>query len=199
MAIGETKEKLMIELRSNKLLVSFPELPMHPELTIAFQRTLRIPDDGRDYPLPPGLGCFPLRHIDDYAERVSQRWLKRGGVLLPMWQSEAMWLNFDSAYLHERNTAYPFALKIATGKINAVTGESWARGLSRNPQNYLAVPEQPWLDGYCVENHSAVRGDAAGGRLLGGGTAHGQRGIRGNAVGDFSDESGGVRAAVSET
>ena len=34
--------------------------------SLVFQRTLRIPDDGRDYPLPPGLGRFPLRHIDDY-------------------------------------------------------------------------------------------------------------------------------------
>jgi hypothetical protein len=23
--------------------------------------------------------------------------------------------------------------------------------LSRNPQDYLVVPKQPWLDGYCVE------------------------------------------------
>jgi hypothetical protein len=41
--------------------------------------------------------------------------------------------------------------KVATGKINAVTGEGWTAGLNRNPQDYLIVPEQPWLDGYCVE------------------------------------------------
>jgi hypothetical protein len=27
--------------------------------TIGFQRALRLPDDGKDYPLPPGLGSFP--------------------------------------------------------------------------------------------------------------------------------------------
>jgi hypothetical protein len=27
---------------------------------VSFQRTLRIPDDGGVYPLPPGLGRFPL-------------------------------------------------------------------------------------------------------------------------------------------
>lgn len=141
----------MIELTSDKLAVSFPELPQHPRLTIDFQRTLRIPDDGRDYPLPPGLGSFPLRHIDDHAPRVPAHWLTRGGVLLPMWQSEALWLNFHSPYVAGRNTAYPFAIKVATGKISALTGESWRRGLSRNPQDYLVVPGQPWLDGYCVE------------------------------------------------
>jgi len=141
----------MIELKSDRLAVSFNELPLRPTLTIDFQRTLRIPDDGRDYPLPPGLGSFPLRHIDDYGRRVPSSWLKRGGVLLPMWQSEALWLNFDSNYVRDRRTNYPFAVKVATGKISAITGEPWQRGLSRNPQDYLVVPEQPWLDGYCVQ------------------------------------------------
>ena len=141
----------MIELHSNTLAVSFHDLPEHPRLTIDFQRTLHIPDDGKDYPLPPGLGSFPLRHIDDFAQRVPASWLKRGGVLLPMWQTEALWLNFQSRYIEKRATPYPFAIKVATGKVSAITGEAWARGLSRNPQDYLVVPGQPWLDGYCVE------------------------------------------------
>ena len=37
-------------------------------LTITFQRTLRIPDDGSTYPLPPWLGAFPLRRVADYAD-----------------------------------------------------------------------------------------------------------------------------------
>jgi hypothetical protein len=65
--------------------------------------------------------------------------------MLPMYQSEAMWLHFASP------RGYPFAVKVATGKINAVTGEGWRDGLNRGPQDYLPVPEQPWLDGYCVE------------------------------------------------
>ena len=141
----------MIELKHDKLVVSFPDIHAGAVLTVDFQRTLRIPDDGRDYPLPPGLGSFPLRHIDDFAERVPAKWLDRGGLLLPMWQSEALWLNFDSAYIENRDTDYPFAIKVGTGKISAVTGKPWQRGLSRNPQDYLVAPKQPWLDGYCVE------------------------------------------------
>lgn len=141
----------MIELKSDKLAVSFPELPLQPALTIDFQRTLRIPDDGKNYPLPPGLGSFPLRHIDDHASRVPASWLERGGVLLPMWQAEALWLNFQTLFIENHGVQYPFAVKVATGKISAITGESWRCGLSRNPQDYLVVPEQPWLDGYCVE------------------------------------------------
>jgi hypothetical protein len=120
-------------------------------MSIDFQRTLRIPDDGKDYPLPPGLGQFPMKHVDDFAEKVPSLWLEHGGVMLPMYQSEALWLNFNSAYLWDRDTSYPFAVKVATGKINAVTGDDWIDGLKRSPQDYMVSTEQPWLDGYCVE------------------------------------------------
>jgi hypothetical protein len=135
----------MIELQGDELVFRFPEIHEHAVLRIRFQRTLRIPDDGRDYPLPPGLGAFPLRHVDDFAERVPESWMRHGGVMLPMYQSEAMWLHFRSPH------GFPFAVKVATGKINAVTGEAWRDGLNRGPQDYLPIPEQPWLDGYCVE------------------------------------------------
>ncbi len=111
--------------------------------TVSFQRTLRIPDDGKTYPLPPSLGDFPLVHVDDYAKTVPTAWNKRGGVMMPMYQAEALWLFFRGKY--------PCALKVAAGKINAVTGKSWSSGLRQKPQDYLALPEQPWLDGYCVK------------------------------------------------
>jgi hypothetical protein len=133
----------MIELNDNALEFWFPEVHPAARLRIEFQRTLRIPDNDKTYPLPPGLGRFPLRHLDNYAARVPREWLKRGGVMLPMYQSEAMWINFDGEY--------PFAVKIATGKINAVSGQQWKDRLNRNPQDYVVATEQPWLDGYCVE------------------------------------------------
>jgi hypothetical protein len=135
----------MIELKHDCLRVSFPEVHREAVLEIEFQRTLRIPDDDRTYSLPPGLGRFPLRHVDDFASRVPEEWLRRGGVVLPMYQSEATWLNFHSRH------GYPFAVKVATGKVSAITGERWREGVNRNPQDYLVVPEQPWLDGYVVE------------------------------------------------
>ncbi|MFQ5704465.1 MAG: hypothetical protein ACE5HT_10640 [Gemmatimonadales bacterium] len=133
----------MIELRHDALIVSFPEVHRDAKMRIDFQRTLRIPDDDRDYPLPAGLGRFPLRHVDDFAENVPASWVEHGGIMLPMYQAEAMWLNFS--------VSYPFVVKVATGKINTVTGEPWKDGVNRDPQDYLVVPAQPWLDGYCVE------------------------------------------------
>ena len=139
----------MITLEGNRLVVRFPEVHEDATCTIEFQRTLRLPDDGRTYPLPPGLGRFPLRHLDDHADRLPEPWRRRGGVVMPMYQSEALWIAFRDGGLW--GEGYPCAIKIAAGKINAVTGESWSPTLHRNPQDYLVVPEQPWLDGYCVE------------------------------------------------
>lgn len=132
----------MIELKKDALEIRAPEVHERARFTINFQRTLRIPDDGSNYPLPPGLGRFPLRHVDDFADRLPEEWKRRGGVMLPMYQSEAMWLDF--------NGSYPFALKVAAGKVNAVTGEAWSEGLHRDPQDYMVTLRQPWLDGYAV-------------------------------------------------
>lgn len=141
----------MIELNHNQLQFSFPEVHDEARLSIECQRTLRIPDDGEAHCLPPGLGEFPMEHVDDHAGAVPEMWRKRGGVMLPMYQSEAMWLNFSSEYIGLHQTSYPFAIKIAAGKVNAVTGKSWTHQLKRKPQDYVVSPKQPWLDGYCVK------------------------------------------------
>ena len=141
----------MIELKRDDLVFTFPDIHSEAQLRITFQRTLRIPDDDKVYPLPPGLGSFPLRHVDDFTKTVPEQWIQHGGVMMPMYQSEALWINFSSKYLSKHRTEYPFAVKIATGKINAVTGDEWANGLNLDPQDYMVASEQPWLDGYCVE------------------------------------------------
>lgn len=141
----------MIEINGNDLVFSFPNVHQCARLNISFQRTLRIPDDDRSYHLPPGLGRFPLVHTDDYEKNVPEKWLQHGGVIMPMYQSEAMWIYFGGYQEPRRRSAYPFAIKICTGKINAVTGEEYTNGLKRNPQDYVVSPKQPWLDGYCVK------------------------------------------------
>ena len=133
----------MIELYDDRLIFRFPKVHEDARLEVDFQRTLRIPDDNRAYPLPPGLGRFPLSHVDDHLERLPAEWGQRGGVFLPMYQAEAVWLSFGGSY--------PMAIKVAAGKISALTGESWTNELSERPQDYLVVPAQPWLDGFCVE------------------------------------------------
>ncbi len=143
MANGSTKKHKTIELRDDQLIFRFPEVHEDAELGIEFQRTLRIPDDNREHYLPPGLGRFPLYRVDDYPDNLPDSWEEHGGVFLPMYQTEALWINFRADY--------PTAVKIAAGKVNAVTGEAWEENLTRHLQDYVVVPEQPWLDGFCVE------------------------------------------------
>ena len=88
----------MIELKNDRLHFGFPSIHEDASCSIEFQRTLRIPDDNNAYPLPPGLGRFPVSHIDDYAAQVPDEWVTHGGVFIPMYQSEALWVNFNGSY-----------------------------------------------------------------------------------------------------
>jgi hypothetical protein len=118
-------------------------------VTVTFFRTLRIPDDGKSYPLPPGMGSFPLRRVLDYKDRVPASWVKTSGVFLPMYQREAMWIRFDARGWR------PNAVKVAAGKINALSGKEWHQKLAppsreggEELQDYMVCPPQPWLDGF---------------------------------------------------
>ncbi|MGW2958444.1 hypothetical protein ACWDGI_08145 [Streptomyces sp. NPDC001220] len=108
-------------------------------VAVRFVRTLRLPETGT-HPLPPGLGEFPVRRVSDYPDTVPAGWRARGGVMLPVYLREAMWLSFAG-------TVEPAALQVGVGKVCAVSGEPWRDRLSRDPQNYLVLPRQPWLDG----------------------------------------------------
>lgn len=112
-------------------------------LTVRFHRTLRLPDDGDSYPLPPSLGTFPVHRVADHADRVPEGWLANGGVFIPMHQREALWLGFQGSRTD------PMALKIAAGMRNALTGEAWDERIAAGRrQDYVVVPGQPWLDGF---------------------------------------------------
>lgn len=108
-------------------------------VAVRFVRTLRLPETGT-HPLPPGLGEFPLRRVSDYPDTVPEQWRARGGVMLPVYLREAMWLSFAG-------TTQPAALQVGAGKVCAVSGLPWSGRLSREPQNYVVLPRQPWLDG----------------------------------------------------
>src|SRR5262249_13775416 len=149
LGIVQRKVSKMITLEANSLIFRFPEVHDNAKSAIQFQRTLRIPDNGKHYPLPPGLGAFPLRHVEDFADRVPEQWHERAGVMMPLYQAEAMWIAFrDGGWWWSGR--YPFAIKIAAGKINAISGKPWKPELDGSERDYIVLPEQPWLDGFCV-------------------------------------------------
>jgi len=126
-------------------------------VTITLHRTLRLPEDGKTHALPPSLGSFPVRAVADYIDKVPASWREHGGVFMPLYQREAMWMGFrvdPSTAILTRHAA----VKVAAGKVNAVSGKAWTDKLEKpedavvggkDPvQDYMVVPGQPWLDGF---------------------------------------------------
>lgn len=111
--------------------------------SVSFQRTLRVPDDGRDHPLPPGLGPLPVLDAQAYRDRID---LAGDGptVIVPLYRREAMWLAFRGAAWK------PNAVKVGVGTVNAVSGQPLDHPLHDDPQDYVVCPGQPWLDGIAV-------------------------------------------------
>jgi hypothetical protein len=149
MAIGRENEP-MITLDDNVLEIRCPNVHPDARAQLEFQRTLRIPDDERVHALPAGLGCFPLRHVEDFSAGLDEVTLRRGGIMMPMHRSEAMWINFKGGSRMSSGAAYPFAIKVAVGKVNALTGGTWSPALSAEEQDYIVIPAQPWIDGFAI-------------------------------------------------
>jgi len=122
------------------LKITHGRIQFEVRFSVSFQRTLRVPDDGRTYPLPPGLGLLPIHAANEFGSRVPKRW-RTDRVFVPLYQREALWLGFDGAEWK------PNVVKIGIGGINAVSGERWRDGLHDDPQDYLVCPPQLWLDG----------------------------------------------------
>ncbi len=121
-----------------------------PRFGVAFYRTLRIPDDGRTYPLPPGLGRISSFDVKDYAAEILPDWLEEGGAFMPMYQREALWLGFRAAAWK------PNAVKITVGGVNVISGKIDHGDKLNEPQDYIVTPEQIWLDGINA-GHGTIR------------------------------------------
>jgi hypothetical protein len=111
---------------------------------VGIQRTLRIPDDGGEYPLPPSLGRLPVRPAASYPALVPDAVHEPDQYLVVIHRQDAAWIQFDGLRTDPR------ALGIAVGGVDAITGEPWTGRLQASPQNYVVVPYQPWLDGLKV-------------------------------------------------
>ncbi|KUI53094.1 Ubiquitin-60S ribosomal protein L40 [Cytospora mali] len=135
---------------------ALPATMIPQKVTVAFQRTVRVPDDqnSKASALPPDLGYFPIYKTQDYASRLPQDIVSNGGVFVPMYQKEAMWLRFHATS--------PFMVKVYVGGVNAISGEhafesegtrerrAKRRGEGKSIQDYVVVPRQLWLDGVAV-------------------------------------------------
>lgn len=132
-----------------------PDSKVPQGLAISFRRTIRVPDNAQVSKLPPGLGCFPLYKVHDYASRLPQDVLDKGGIFFPMHQKEAMWIHFKADA--------PFMIKIYCGGVNVVSGEHSNENAETTErrlklaeegkciQDYVVVPNQLWIDGVAIK------------------------------------------------
>ena len=135
----------MIELMNDQLTFTFGETHPDARIVVEFQRTIRIPEGGTEIPRLPSLGRYPLYAVEEYSHRVPSHWSDSGGAMLPMYQSEAMWLSFQPAFSVAHDAFYPFAVKVGLGGLDAVTGARWSSGLHQWPQDFMVVTFQSWL------------------------------------------------------
>ncbi|MDM8006393.1 MAG: hypothetical protein QUV05_09640 [Phycisphaerae bacterium] len=118
------------------------EIHFGASVTVRFMRTLRVPIDGQEHPLPVDLEPFPIFRVEDYIERVPDSWRVCPGVFISVHPHEAMWISFSA------RPWKPNAVQIAVGSINALTGKPLGNHLTSDPQDYLVCPPQSALVGF---------------------------------------------------
>jgi hypothetical protein len=110
-------------------MIALDSIPLSERCSVSLHRTLRIPDHGSDYPLPPSLGAMPVYPVDD------------DDFVVPMHRAEALWLGFDAP------SWKPHVLKVGIGGIDAISGEVFDPTKLAAEPHYAVIPDQPWLDG----------------------------------------------------
>lgn len=122
--------KSKVEIKNNTIYID--------NLRITCKKTIRVPDDGKQYDLPPDSGDCEIIVVGKYN-------------YVPMYLMEAMWINFGhnvKSYTYDE-----YAIKVSAGKINVISGIECKTGeLIKEPQNYIITPSQYWLDGIKVKS-----------------------------------------------
>ncbi|PQE20638.1 integral membrane protein [Rutstroemia sp. NJR-2017a BBW] len=147
-AVVNTVDPLTHISAPNRIAVKSPE---GGRLDIALRRTVRVPDDGRSYNLPPNLGSFLLYDVNTYKDKLPVSVVQKGGFFMPIHDREAMFIQFASTS--------PFAIKIYSGGVNVISGESKHPRAQENSametefttkhsaQDHMVTPAQNWVDG----------------------------------------------------
>ena len=114
---------------------------------MSFERTPRMPDDNRLHQLPGSLGSYDLFSVEACSSHLPKNISESGGLFFPMWQREAMWLNF-------KPKQHKWAVRVFIGHINTISGraieETTDKNAEEKQQDYIVIPGQRWLDGICV-------------------------------------------------
>lgn len=111
------------------LTFAFPDLGSDARLHVTFRRTPRTADLD-DLPRLTSDTTLPLAQGSPTGD---------ADAVLPMWQSEAMWIDFSSPHLH------PFLVMIGVDGVNAITGTPFTGEPDFDADDYIEVPTQQAL------------------------------------------------------
>ncbi|MHC3003725.1 hypothetical protein [Gordonia metallireducens] len=114
------------------LTFAFPELGPDARLHVVFPRTLRA-IDLRDRTGLTADTTLRLAHGSPTGD---------ADAVIPMWQSEATWIDFSSPHQH------PFLVMVGVDGINAISGEPFTGTPDFAADDYLEVPTQQTLASY---------------------------------------------------
>ncbi|KAG5761581.1 hypothetical protein H9Q72_010300 [Fusarium xylarioides] len=56
------------------------------DLSISFERTIRVPDNGSFNALPASLGKFPLFKTEDFVDKLHASMAGKGDIFIPVYQ-----------------------------------------------------------------------------------------------------------------
>ena len=86
----------MIELLNNQLTFRFRRSTESRRVASTSSAPCGSLDDNRN--IPPQAWVVSVEHVDDFADKLPDTWRTHGGVFMPMYQSEALWINFSCDY-----------------------------------------------------------------------------------------------------
>ncbi|KAL2018083.1 hypothetical protein VTK56DRAFT_1269 [Thermocarpiscus australiensis] len=122
-------------------------------IRIRLKRTLRLPDDDKVYDLPAEFRSFPLFNAAQFQKTLPEAMELKGGLLVAMYQREAMFLEFD--FWGRGPHCRRMALRVLMGGVNTISGEAKQSGdnFAGDTQDYIVIPGQKWLDGFRVSQN----------------------------------------------
>jgi hypothetical protein len=159
----------MLRIGWPRLVFDFSDRGQDCSCWVGLRTTVRVPDDGRVYPLSMLLDDLPLRARADMSVAGAPSGAATGEFLTTFPSGCALALTFGEGPDPDGFTPYqdepPFAIKLGLRGVNVLTGLPLADGLQTDPQDYIVAPDEPWLNGYPLVDGMArqlVAGPASG-------------------------------------
>jgi hypothetical protein len=134
-----TREKIEAFLQKVASVAAGLNNASPPRLTVKFQQRPGPPNDAKLYVFSAGLEDVPLYPATDFPVKLPASWVEETDFLALMNASEPFSIRFAANY--------PFALKVAVGNLDRVTGEPPFAGLQKEPRNYLVVSGESTVKG----------------------------------------------------